>query len=221
MTADALPPMSAERSRWEDRYAAMADQPPGEPCQLLARCLAPDPPAHSLAARFQERFQGGGAQPRALELACGSGRNALALARAGLGVTAVDCAQGAIDIASRHAGDAGLAIQWRRLDLGPGWPGELAGPWDLILVVNYINWPLFAALPQQLAAGGWLLVQQHLRSRAGNLTGPQNPDHRVAHNALRQTFAPLALLAYREQLLPAAAGRRQAIAQLAAERRHG
>ena len=213
--------MSAERSRWEDRYAALADHPPAEPCQLLARCLAPAPPAHSLAERFQNRFQGRAVQPRALELACGSGRNALALARAGLAVTAVDCAQGAIDIASRHARDAGLAVRWERLDLGSTWPGQLPGPWELILVVNYVNWPLFAALPEQLAPGGWLLVQQHLRSRAGNLTGPRSPRHRVAHDALRHTFASLVLLDYREQLLAAGEGRRPAIAQLAAQRRNG
>jgi len=60
---------------------------------------------------------------RALDLGCGPGRNAIALAQAGFTVDAVDLSATAIDWAAERAAEAGVEINFRRgdaftLDLG-------------------------------------------------------------------------------------------------------
>ena len=50
---------------------------------------------------------------RALELGCGTGTNAIELARRGFDVTAVDCAPRALEIAQRKATAAGVTVNWR------------------------------------------------------------------------------------------------------------
>jgi SAM-dependent methyltransferase len=54
-----------------------------------------------------------GIQPcRALELGCGTGTNAIELAKRGFDVTAVDCAPKAIEIARQKAAAAGVDVHW-------------------------------------------------------------------------------------------------------------
>lgn len=54
---------------------------------------------------------------RALELGCGTGTNALFLARRGFDVTAVDCAALALDQARARAAAAGVAVNWIEADV--------------------------------------------------------------------------------------------------------
>ncbi|REJ70467.1 MAG: class I SAM-dependent methyltransferase [Planctomycetota bacterium] len=65
---------------------------------------------------------------RALEIGCGSGNNALLLARLGFTVTAVDVAPHAIELARQKAREAGLEIDFRVADLlQSGCGREIAG----------------------------------------------------------------------------------------------
>ena len=90
--------MSLER--WNERYRA------GE--QLFD---APVP----LVVQFA-----GSAAGRALDLACGSGRNALYLAELGWQVTAVDGSPVAVDVLRARAAERGLEIDIRVADLERG-----------------------------------------------------------------------------------------------------
>src|ERR1700744_2426879 len=72
---------------------------------------------------------------RALDLACGTGRNALWLARQGWDVTAVDGAPAAI--ASRSGVPASLA------DLEAGEYQVEESAWDLIVITYYLQRDLF------------------------------------------------------------------------------
>ena len=54
---------------------------------------------------------------RALELGCGTGTNAIELARRGFDVSAVDCAQRALEIAQQKAIDAGVTVNWIKADV--------------------------------------------------------------------------------------------------------
>lgn len=62
---------------------------------------------------------------RALELGCGTGTNAVELARRGFDVTAVDCAPRALEIARQKADSAGVQVNWMLADVqnfGAGLP---------------------------------------------------------------------------------------------------
>lgn len=54
---------------------------------------------------------------RALELGCGTGTNAIELARRGFDVSAVDCAPRALEIAQQKAIDAGVTVNWIEADV--------------------------------------------------------------------------------------------------------
>lgn len=115
--------------------------------------------------RFAPLIRAGGT---ALDLACGSGRHARALAAAGYRVTAVDR-----DISRLGPADGIEAIQADLEDGGP-WPfAERA--FDGIVVANYLHRPLFPALVSSLAPGGVLIYETFA---VGNEAygRPTNPD---------------------------------------------
>ncbi|MBX3438626.1 MAG: class I SAM-dependent methyltransferase [Planctomycetaceae bacterium] len=54
---------------------------------------------------------------RALELGCGTGTNAIALAARGFQVTAVDCSPRALELARAKAAEAGVNVHWVQADV--------------------------------------------------------------------------------------------------------
>ena len=99
---------------------------------------------------------------RALDVAGGSGRNALWLARRGLAVTVVDVSQVGLELARAAAGAAGVDLQLvaADLDIEP----LPSGPFDVIVCVDYLRRELFAAFAAALVPGGLLTFQQATRS---------------------------------------------------------
>jgi SAM-dependent methyltransferase len=87
---------------------------------------------------------------RALDVAGGSGRNALWLARHGLSVTVADVSDVALSRAAAH----GLGAALVDFDSEP----LPQGPWDVIFVNHFLHRPLFAQVPSRLAPGGVLVV---------------------------------------------------------------
>jgi tellurite methyltransferase len=111
---------------------------------------------------------------RALDVAGGSGRNALWLARRGLEVTLADVSDVALEQAAAAARAEGLALATVQLDLdeAPLPPG----PWDLVLCTYFLHRPLLAAIGGVLAPGGMLVVAHATRSNLARHARP-GPDH--------------------------------------------
>lgn len=118
---------------------------------------------------------------RALDLACGEGRNALWLAHRGWQVTGVDFSSVALARAAQLALQAGLADQltWVQADVHD--TGSWGGPFDLV-VVAYLHLPaaerreVLRATTDVMAVGGTLLVIAHdLTNLAEGVGGPQDP----------------------------------------------
>ncbi len=132
-----------DRRRWNTRYG----EQPGtrEPSAFL----------RSLADRLPR-------EGRALDVAGGSGRDALWLARRGLDVTLLDISDVALERAAEAAREAGVSLRLQRLDVEtePLPPG----PFEVVLCLNFLWRPLFAALPKVLAPGGLLVFAQPTRS---------------------------------------------------------
>lgn len=134
---------AGDQERWNARYSA-AD--------------GPEPPAPWLAGLDAMLPRRG----RALDVAGGSGRNAIWLARRGLDVTIADVSDVALERAARAAGAEGLPLATVQVDLESA--PLPAGPWDLILCVYFLHRPLYRALPAALAPGGLLVVAHATRT---------------------------------------------------------
>lgn len=118
-----------------------------------------------------------------LDVACGSGRNARWLARAGHRVTAVDRDAEALAVVSLEASEPGLVLHTLLADLeGAPWPlpGER---FDAVVVTNYLWRPLMPALLEAVAPGGLLLYETFALGQA-ELGRPRNPDHLLRPNEL-------------------------------------
>jgi len=102
---------------------------------------------------------------RALDLACGAGRNALHLARLGWSVTAVDRSAVAIGLLRERA--AGLAIDARVADLEGGGFGIEPGAYDLICDFYYLQRDLFPAIREGVRPGGMFAGAIHLADGSG------------------------------------------------------
>ncbi|WP_163994850.1 class I SAM-dependent methyltransferase [Pyxidicoccus caerfyrddinensis] len=132
-----------DRQRWNTRYRE--PQEAREPSAFL-RSLADLLPVTG----------------RALDVAGGTGREALWLARRGLDVTLLDISEVALERASEDARAAGVGLRTQRLDVEvePLPPG----PFDVVLCLNFLWRPLFAGFPKVLAPGGLLVFAQPTRS---------------------------------------------------------
>ena len=132
----------AARDRWDARHMAADDADPAPSESLLE--LAPRLPAAG----------------RALDLACGRGRNTVCLARRGLTVDAVDISSIALakvmTLASRH--DVAERVRTVEHDLVNGL-AHLEHAYDVVLCLHYRQPSLWPALPGLLAPGGLLLVE--------------------------------------------------------------
>lgn len=115
---------------------------------------------------------------RAVDLACGEGRNAVWLAQQGWSVTGVDFAQAGLDKAERLARDHNVDIAW---ECGDATQWIASEPVDLAILF-YFHLPPDARrrsvvhAAKSLAPGGVLLVVGHDASNiADGYGGPQDP----------------------------------------------
>jgi len=151
-----------DRSDWDARYAASD----------LVWGAGPN--------RFVEAELGGAApRGRALDLACGEGRNAIWLAERGWRVTAVDFSEVAIARGRELAGRRGVEIEWRCEDLA-----AYAAPpaaFGLVLIA-YLQVP-WAAMQAALAladgalapSGELMMIGHARRNLEEGIGGPQHP----------------------------------------------
>lgn len=117
---------------------------------------------------------------RALDLACGEGRNAVWLAEQGWEVTAVDFSEAGLAKAKLLAAERGVAANWILADLTEYVPP--AGAFDLVAVL-YLQLPASERRPVlrraagAVAPGGTLLVVGHdLANLTEGYGGPTDPD---------------------------------------------
>ena len=98
---------------------------------------------------------------KALDLACGTGRNALWLAEHGWEVTAVDGASAAIEILQTRAAERGLEIKSIVADLEKSEFEIVLDRWDLITICYYLQRNLFEPAKRGVAPGGLLISIVH------------------------------------------------------------
>ena len=151
-----------DQSDWNTRYAAADLVWGAAPNRFVVAELAGETP-----------------KGRALDLACGEGRNAIWLAEQGWTVTAVDFSDVAIERARKLAERRGIDVEWLCADLTAYEPP--VGAFQLVLIA-YLQLPgaelrtVLARASAALAPAGELLMIGHARR---NLTegvgGPRDP----------------------------------------------
>ena len=126
-----------DKERWNLRY--LGDDVVRDPSPFLTEML------HLLPRRG-----------RAIDVAGGTGRNAIVIARRGLDTTVVDVSDVALRRARDDAARAGVVVETLELDLEAEPLPE--GPWDVVLVFHYLYRLIFPAITRQLAPGGVLIA---------------------------------------------------------------
>jgi tellurite methyltransferase len=135
---------------------------------------------------------------RALDLACGEGRDAVYLATLGFDVEAIDASTVALAKAERLATRRGVHVDWRRVDLEGDYLAP-AGNYALITCHNFLHRPLLAALPAALRPAGVLIYATFLEGQ--EVYGrPSNPDHLLRRGELLRICAGLEVLDHYEGL---------------------
>jgi 2-polyprenyl-3-methyl-5-hydroxy-6-metoxy-1,4-benzoquinol methylase len=150
-----------DREHWDERYGTEELIWKAEPNRFLVEELDALPPG------------------RALDVACGEGRNAVWLASKGWRVTGADFSRAGLAKAQRLATDRGVKVTWVEADVVEWQPPTAS--FDLV-VVMYLHLPAeqrhqtLAHAAAALAPGGVLLVVGHDTSNLSKGTGgPQDP----------------------------------------------
>ncbi len=142
----------ADRARWEEKYRAGVHRE-SDPDPILGQALAFAPP-----------------RGRALDVACGRGRHAIALARRGYEVDAVDLSPLGLACARERAGH--LRIRWIEADLDTWTPPESG--YAVIVCVHFTEERLVPRLLSALAPGGVLAYAGNPRGQRSH--GPRPGD---------------------------------------------
>jgi tellurite methyltransferase len=142
---------------------------------------------------------------RALDVAMGRGRHAVALADAGFQVFGVDIKYEAVRDAAAQVSDRGGALR--------GWCADLTvfplprDRFELIVVTRYLQRNLFPALREALSPGGVLVYETFTDRQRAHGCGPTSPDHLLRPGELRQHAGHLDVLFYEEVTEPEAVAR--------------
>lgn len=141
---------------------------------------------------------------RALDLACGTGRNAIWLAEHGWQVTAVDRSPIAIPAVDTHVAD----LEKHEFPI-------LEAAWDLIAVCYYLQRDLFEPIERGIKPGGVALVIVHMIE-----PGHEQSRFSVQPGELRKYFDGWEILHYREGK-PSDPEHKRAVAEIVARKSIG
>ncbi len=163
-----------ERKKWDDKHR---DQP----------IPAPEPFLVEMIPRIPRGL--------ALDIAAGRGRHALAIARAGIRVIAVDFSAVAMSTLAAAA----------RAERLPVWPVVAnldnfylrAESFDAIVNLTFLDRALFPNFVRALRPGGILIADTFLIDQAAS-GHPRNPDFMLNHGELKSLVGGLQIEEYRE-----------------------
>ena len=185
----------ADRERWNARYASGEYAARTHPSALLAA--------------WTDRLPRG----RALDVACGLGRNAIHLAAHGYAVDAMDVSDVALAKARERAVAAEVTVNWIEADLDR--PDIARGAYDVVVVARFLDRALIPRLVQSLRPGGHVVYDHHYISPA-DVEGPSSRRFRARPNELLERFRALRILFFEEGVVADPDGSRMALARLVA-----
>jgi SAM-dependent methyltransferase len=175
--------------RWNERYADGFEPFPDAPAPWLVE--------------HRDLLTGPG---RALDIACGDGRNALYLAQRGYAVDAVDASSVAVDALQVAAAQRGLAVRVLLVDLEREPLPD--GPYDVVVTMNFLQRDLFGVLQDVLAPGGLLLYETFGQAHVTQLGRSFNPAYLLEDGELLRAFDRLEVIDHFEGVAERSGGPR-------------
>lgn len=184
--------MTEDKTRWNKKYATYSM--PGETASILTM--------HLHVANVG----------RALDIACGMGRNSMYLAEHGFVVDAVDISDQAlsqIPMSDRiHTIEADLDEY------------EIAKEsYDLIINCNYLDRAMFSAIKNGLKDEGVVIFETFVEADATDFHQPSDPDFLLQSEELKNAFLDLDIIKYEEVVSQNLRGEKVNIASLVARKR--
>ncbi len=146
-----------------------------------------------------ERYVGEFPDGRALDVATGTGRNAVFLAEEGYHVDAIDQSRVGLEITQERATERGVAD---RLDCVQADVPSYCFPtdaYDVVTISFYRAIDRLADVKEALRPGGVLFVEHHLRTTDDVESGPSTDRYRFAANELLRACLDLTVLYYDER----------------------
>ena len=154
---------------------------------------------------------------RVLDVACGTGRHALAAAALGAKVTAVDKDASSLEVARKEAQARGVEVNWVQADLEAEWPD--LGRFDVVMVFNYLDRKRMSHIVDAVAPGGVLLLETFLESQRAFGWGPESDAHLLRSGELVRLVGPLTVVHGREVVEAVDNARWSAMASVLAKRK--
>jgi tellurite methyltransferase len=147
-----------------------------------------------------------------LDVAMGSGANAVYLAGMGFKVEGVDISAEAVNTALELARKSGVNLKAELADLENNYRIRKSS-YDVIICFKYLQRSLIQQIKDGLPTGGMVVYETFIvdQTRFGK---PKNPDHLLKHNELLDLFRDFRCLRYREGIFKS----RKAIASIIAEK---
>ena len=151
----------------------------------------------------------------ALDLAMGTGRNAIFLAENGYVVDGIDSSEVAVEKVRSFAQRESLPIKAKRADLTNYQIVE--NTYDVILNFHFLERSLFPQIMKGLKQGAMLLFETYTIEQP-KYGRPHNPAYLLKPNELLQSFIDLHIICYHERIDKQKGGTK-AIASLLAQKR--
>ncbi|MDP1784873.1 MAG: methyltransferase domain-containing protein [Sulfuricurvum sp.] len=129
---------------------------------------------------------------RALDIACGIGRNTHYLAKLGFEVDAVDISDYALSQLQHTAMIHPIETDLTSYRIAPN-------AYDVIVNINYLERKLFPSIMAGLKSGGVLIFETFITAHEEGYHNPSNPDFLLRSNELLHAFCELEVLFYEER----------------------
>ncbi|MFA1610199.1 class I SAM-dependent methyltransferase [Halobellus rubicundus] len=165
-------------------------------------------------------YVGEAADGRALDVACGTGRNAVFLADRGYEVDALDQSAEGLRIARANAAERGVDDRLNPIRADATQFAYREDRYDVVTISFYRTLDRLGDIKAALRPGGLLFYQHHLRADPPAEMGPSTDRYRFRANELLRACLDLTVLYY-EESSEVVDGSRSATVEIVARNSHG